>query len=215
VKRPRLHPGETTSAAGAAATAVAAAAPVLPLLSGDELDAAVSSFAATLGEADARAIEEMRAVIASQGLARARAAMAKTAEIEASGGIVRDGRRKTPGGVFFFLTKTRAGDALLGPEFARAQPRPAPAAPVAPVAPATAPAPRAPSRSAGPERGSVDLVDAMLMFIAKNPGLREDEIRARLAGDRMLIQATLNALRTNRRVKTIGSGRAMVYTVAG
>ena len=47
----------------------------------------------------------------------------------------------------------------------------------------------------------------------RTPGLSEEEIRTRLTGDRLLVRATLDALRAQKRVKVMGSGRAAVFVV--
>lgn len=225
-----------------------AAPPVPEIVPQDEEGIAIAARAVAelLSENDERPIEEIRRVIRVWTLDLARAAYQKTVEIEAAGGLVRDGHRKSLGGVFFFLSKTAAGREMLGPAYAELKripqpvPPPTPPMPRAPRPPAPAPvvvrkagrhhgpaaarsmlaarpvAPRpvAPPPSVAPRR-SGDLMEAMVGFIARNPGLREDEICARLAGDRMLVRATLDALRAHRRVRTMGSGRAMTYTVAG
>lgn len=196
--------GEDTKATGGAA------AP----LTGDALDTAVAALATSLGETDERAVNELREVVVAYGLDLARAAEAKTQEIEAAGGMVREGKRKSPGGVFFFLVKRKAGRAMLGPEFADLRPaRAAVPPPAPPPSLEQTPAPPAATSRPAPGRNAGDLLAAMVGFIAKNPGLREDEIRARLGGDRLLVRATPDALRTQRRVRTMGSGRAMTYSV--
>lgn len=220
---PEAHPAETRAVEGVLliehtpALGPARAVPVQP----DDLDAAVNALAQLLGESEPDALEDLRVVISKFGLELARAAFQKTVEIETGEGLVREGRRKTPGGVFFYFTKRRAGREVLGPQFADAR-RVATPPPVPPKARQEAvaatparPKPTQPMVSpASPAAGrkSVDLVDAMVGFIAKNPGLREEEIRTRLAGDRLLVRATLNALRAQKRVRTTGSGRVMTYT---
>jgi hypothetical protein len=53
----------------------------------------------------------------------------------------------------------------------------------------------------------------MFAFVSRNPGLREDEIRAKLGGDPVLVSATLGALCAQGRLRVSVRGRT--YSVVG
>lgn len=75
--------------------------------------------------------------------------------------------------------------------------------------------PGSPKPKPAAEKKSNGMVDALLAFIALHPGLRGDEIQTHFGGDRLLVRAALEALRAQRKVRTIGSGRAMKYMLFG
>ncbi|MCC6214877.1 MAG: hypothetical protein IT376_08420 [Polyangiaceae bacterium] len=112
----------------------------------------VQEIAAELGEADAAALQQITAVVDALGEETVRALLAETNTLEESGGMtIPDGtRRRTKGGVFFFLARRRLPRAErraifmgpFGPPQAPQRPRPA-----------VTQLPRRPQDSAAPERG--------------------------------------------------------------
>ncbi len=150
----------------------------------DPVATVVYELAQRLGEHAPRPLADLRRVVDAYGAAFAQTAYEKTLAIEASGGMVRDGLRRTPGDVFFFLTTTDEGRRMLG-----------------------APPPR-------PQVKPTALIDALLTFMANHPGRRRDEIWTHFGGDRLLVSAALETLRVEHRVRTVGSGRRMTYFVA-
>ncbi len=125
------------------------AAPARPRL-GPEDWRATQEIAARLGETERGPLGQVGRVVGRLGVARARAFLTRTQEIEAAGGLMLpDGsRRRTPGGVFFHLV--RADDTLsredrvsiFPPQFGRNGRKKAPGAAATPATPAPAAAPR-------------------------------------------------------------------------
>ena len=81
----------------------------------------------------------------------------------------------------------------------------------------------APSRGAkaarsakGPRRGkdAGAVVDQLLAFIAKNPGLRSEQIQKQIGVKQALVKAGLAKLRAAGKVKTTGSRRSTTYASA-
>lgn len=240
---------ERSSAASSPARAVPARPGVAeaPLVkaaaTGDGVDLAVAALGDLLAESEPKALAELREVVTIYGLDLVREVYQKTVEIEAGGGLLREGYRKTPGGVFFYLAKSAGGRSLLGPEFverALAAKRAAPPKPQQAPQPKAAPGPKvtsepsaaplstpAPGSKAAhepkiatpprpkPKPQGPDLMAAVIAFIAEHPGARADEIQLRVGGDKLLLRAALEALRAMKRLRTNGTGRRAMYTVAG
>jgi hypothetical protein len=92
-------------------------------LSDDELAEVVNAIAGRLGETEPEPLQRLHEVVKMLGPERSFKWLQKTLEVEAQGGMVTvDGtRRRTPGGTFFYLVRTR------GPRSARylwREPRP-------------------------------------------------------------------------------------------
>lgn len=83
-------------------------------LSQDELQAFVQELAAQLGETDEQPLQLLEAVVENCGVEFAQQLLKDTLEIEAQGGlIVKSGqRRRTTGGVFFYLARGRVSHRL-------------------------------------------------------------------------------------------------------
>ncbi|MBI5668235.1 MAG: hypothetical protein HZC41_09535 [Chloroflexi bacterium] len=101
----------------------------------DELQAFVQELAAQLGETDEQPIQLLTAVVENCGVDFARQLLKETQEIEAQGGMmVKSGqRRRTTGGVFFYLARGRVSHRLRTKIFGVQQsdkPKPPPPPPV-------------------------------------------------------------------------------------
>lgn len=83
-------------------------------MSQDELQAFIQDLAAQLGETDEQPIQLLTAVVENCGVDFARQLLKETIEIEAQGGMmVKSGqRRRTTGGVFFYLARGRISHKL-------------------------------------------------------------------------------------------------------
>jgi len=70
--------------------------------------AAAAEIAAQLGERDPGPRAQLEQIVAALGIEAARALLAEARQLEAGAGILtKDGRRRTLGGVFFFLARGR------------------------------------------------------------------------------------------------------------
>ncbi|HEU4326932.1 MAG TPA: hypothetical protein VFS21_27580 [Roseiflexaceae bacterium] len=105
------------------------------------IEAVIARITADLGETDAKAQKTLERLVRYLGQSRAEALLAETAAVEDAGGmLLADGsRRRTRGGVFFFLARQQippeARPALFGWPLPQ-KPKKAPAAPAPPPAPA-------------------------------------------------------------------------------
>jgi hypothetical protein len=84
-----------------------------------EAKAAAQEIAAQLGETDAKPLKQIANIIQHCGLEFAQNLLQETATIEANGGMLtHDGqRRRTPGGVFFYLARLRMPEDIREPIF--------------------------------------------------------------------------------------------------
>ncbi len=101
---------------------------------GDEI--AVDEIAAQLGETEPGPRKQLKRAVRILGTARVQALLDQTLETERAGGLMLpDGsRRRTPGGVFFYLIRTSV-DPKERYKILRPQPHPAPAQPQEETAP--------------------------------------------------------------------------------
>jgi hypothetical protein len=89
-----------------AAAAIAAGAAVAEAAAAET--AVAAEIAAALGEPDPGPRAQLAQIVAALGIEAARALLAEARQVEAGAGILtRDGRRRTVGGVFFFLARGR------------------------------------------------------------------------------------------------------------
>lgn len=101
----------------------------------DELQAFVQDLAAQLNETDEQPIQLLMAVVENCGMDFARQLLQETVEIEAQGGMmIKNGeRRRTTGGVFFYLARGRISHRLRNKIFGDQQsdqPKPPPPPPI-------------------------------------------------------------------------------------
>ena len=80
----------------------------------EEVDALVKELAGLLGETEKGPIKQIKRIIRYCGLDFARTMYQETADIEAKGGLflVKQERRRTPGGVFFYLIREKVSEEL-------------------------------------------------------------------------------------------------------
>lgn len=118
-------------------------------------------------------------------------------------------RGATVGSLVDALRKSRSWGLLKDVHVSTVMGGPAPRPASRPNGGATAAAPRRRRRGVQP-----GVLDRVVSFVAKNPGLRSEQIQAKLGGDHDTVKKALAKLRDIKRVKTTGEKRATTYTAA-
>lgn len=83
-------------------------------------------------------------------------------------------------------------------------------------APARAPASPRPAAKRGGRRRGIDqsVIDSILKFVQRTPGLRSEEIQSRMNMDKKVVKRALAKLREKKLVKTSGHKRSTTYASA-